>query len=458
MKNRKKWYSLIGAILIICVSVLFPTEEVLADASYWPEGIDVVSQAAIVMEASTGTILYEKNTEEAHYPASITKIMTAYVALKYGNMDDVVTFSADAINNTEGSGIARDIGEEMTLEQCMYGMLLESANECAYAIAEHVGGTVEHFVELMNEEAEALGCVNTHFSNPHGLPDETHYTCAYDMALIAQAAWQNETFRIMTGTTRYEIPPTNKHDEITYLNNHNRMLSSYKGTEYLYEYCVGGKTGYTEVAKSTLVTYAEKDGMTLICVVMYTDDPNQWTDSINLYDYCFANFQLYSVSSNEAEQLTSGSSLGIFNTYSSFVEFEENAQIVLPVAASFSDAVSELELESDDDDVIGVVRYTYAGHQVGEVNLIQSDAEVDGYEFESVITDRNTTENSTRVFQITPQNFAIAILILLGVLSLIFFIVRFYQNFYLFRQRYYARKNAKSPYKKIKKTKWKRRR
>ena len=154
-------------------------------AEYWPEGPEVVSPNVIVMEASTGTVLYDCDSLEAH-------------------------FSDAAIDNTEGSGIARDYGEQMTMEQCLYAVMLASANECAYAVAEHVGGTIENFVAMMNEKAKELGCQNTHFANPHGLHDENHYTCCYDMALIARAAYQNETFRIIVGTARYTIPPTNK--------------------------------------------------------------------------------------------------------------------------------------------------------------------------------------------------------------------------------------------------------
>ena len=146
--------------------------------------------------------------------------MTTLLALENSDLNEVVTFSDDAINNTEGSGIYRDYGEQMTMEQCLYAVMLNSANECAYAVAEHVGGTVEHFVDMMNEKAAELGCTNTHFANPHGLFDENHYTTAHDMALIAKAAYQNETFRIITGTARYTIPPTNKHDEPTDLQNH----------------------------------------------------------------------------------------------------------------------------------------------------------------------------------------------------------------------------------------------
>ena len=171
--------------------------------------------------------------------------------------------------------------------------------ECAYAVAEHVGGTIENFVNMMNTKAAELGCQNTHFNNPHGLHDDNHYTCAYDMALIAKAAWQNETFRIITGTPRYTIPPTNKHVEQTDLQNHNEMLYPFRTNKYVYDYCVGGKTGYTQMANSTLVTYAQKDGMTLICVVMDVKSPGQWNDTRALFDYCFDNFQLLNVADNE---------------------------------------------------------------------------------------------------------------------------------------------------------------
>lgn len=305
--------------------------QVVQAADYWPEGPEVQSPSVILMEMSTGTVLYEKNSDERNYPASITKIMTTLLALENSDLNEVVTFSDDAINNTEGSGIYRDYGEQMTMEQCLYAVMLNSANECAYAVAEHVGGTVEHFVDMMNEKAAELGCTNTHFANPHGLFDENHYTTAHDMALIAKAAYQNETFRIITGTARYTIPPTNKHDEPTDLQNHNEMLYPFKTLKYRYEYCTGGKTGYTDIARSTLVTYAEKDGMSLVCVVMHTESPNQWTDSRNLFDYAFDNFQLFNIADNETRYMDSEAvEVGALNNNKAFVDIDANANIVLP--------------------------------------------------------------------------------------------------------------------------------
>ena len=152
MKFKNRWKKAACLLLTIVSTACLGKVDVKA-ADYWPDAPETLSPGVILMEESTGTILYEKNSDEAHYPASITKIMTTLLALENGNLSDMVTFSDDAINNTEGSGIARDYGEQMTLEQCLYGVMLESANECAYAVAEHVGGTVENFVDMMNAKA-----------------------------------------------------------------------------------------------------------------------------------------------------------------------------------------------------------------------------------------------------------------------------------------------------------------
>lgn len=239
MKKKKRILSF-GLAVCCFVGLLGINTQKVKAAEYWPKDPETESPNAIVMEESTGTVLYDKNSTEQHCPASITKIMTTLLALENCSLDETVTFSKEAVYNTHGSGISRDVGEQMTMEECLYAVMLESANECAYAVAEHVGGTVENFVQMMNDKAAELGCVNTHFNNPHGLSEgedaTLHYTCCYDMALIAKAAYQNETFRVITSTKTYQIPPTNKHDEITYLQNHNEMIHAFKTRgQYLYE-------------------------------------------------------------------------------------------------------------------------------------------------------------------------------------------------------------------------------
>ena len=178
------------------------------------------------------------------------------------------------------------------MEDCLYGMMLESANEVCVAVAEHISGSVDAFVELMNQKAASLGCTNTHFTNPNGLPDENHYTTAHDMALIAQAAYNNATFRKVSQTTTYCIGTTNKCGEKRWLSNHHKMLPD---RDYTYEGCTGGKTGFTQAALNTLVTYAERNGRRLVCVSLRTNGRQIYTDTASLLDYGFNNFQNYSI-------------------------------------------------------------------------------------------------------------------------------------------------------------------
>lgn len=457
LKNR--WKKAACLILTIISAVCLGKVDVKA-ADYWPDAPETLSPSVILMEESTGTILYEKNSDEAHYPASITKIMTTLLALENGNLSDMVTFSDDAINNTEGSGIARDYGEQMTLEQCLYGVMLESANECAYAVAEHVGGTVENFVDMMNAKAKELGCTNTHFANPHGLQDENHYTTAHDMALIAQAAYQNETFRIIIGTKMYTIPPTNKHAEETVLRNHHDMLCTYHNAnrKYLYPYCVGGKTGYTATANSTLVTYAEKDGMTLICVVMNTQSPNQFIDTVNLFDYAFDNFQVLNVSENDTDYSAEATvDNGNLNNIVPFVELDKDAVIVLPKTAEFSDTSSSVEYNDSDPEIAGSITYTYAGRNVGKADIKTTGVVVEGYAFDNESTEEEEQEAVSTV-QVKPIVVVLLIVavILLGVL--LFFLKRFYDNYYIIKHNRAVRRDRKDQKRRIRKKRRRRRR
>ena len=457
LKNR--WKKAACLILTIISAVCLGKVDVKA-ADYWPDAPETLSPSVILMEESTGTILYEKNSDEAHYPASITKIMTTLLALENGNLSDMVTFSDDAINNTEGSGIARDYGEQMTLEQCLYGVMLESANECAYAVAEHVGGTVENFVDMMNAKAKELGCTNTHFANPHGLQDENHYTTAHDMALIAQAAYQNETFRIIIGTKMYTIPPTNKHAEETVLRNHHDMLCTYHNAnrKYLYPYCVGGKTGYTATANSTLVTYAEKDGMTLICVVMDTQSPNQFIDTVNLFDYAFDNFQVLNVAENDTDYSAETTvDNGNLDNIAPFVELDKDAVIVLPKTAEFSDTSSSVEYNDSDPEIAGSITYTYAGRNVGKADIKTTGVVVEGYAFDNESTEEEEQEAVSTV-QVKPIVVVLLIVavILLGVL--LFFLKRFYDNYYIIKHNRAVRRDRKDQKRRIRKKRRRRRR
>ena len=448
--------------IFLCLTLIlgFGPGQTAYAAAEWPSEVSISADGGILMDINSEAVLFEKNSHEPYYPASITKIMTTLLALENGNLSDMVTFSDDAINNTEGSGIARDYGEQMTLEQCLYGVMLESANECAYAVAEHVGGTVENFVDMMNAKAKELGCTNTHFANPHGLQDENHYTTAHDMALIAQAAYQNETFRIIIGTKMYTIPPTNKHAEETVLRNHHDMLCTYHNAnrKYLYPYCVGGKTGYTATANSTLVTYAEKDGMTLICVVMDTQSPNQFIDTVNLFDYAFDNFQVLNVAENDTNYSAETTvDNGNLNNIAPFVELDKDAVIVLPKTAEFSDTSSSVEYNDSDPEIAGSITYTYAGRNIGKADIKTTGVVVEGYAFDNESTEEEEQEAVSTV-QVKPIVVVLLIVavILLGVL--LFFLKRFYDNYYIIKHNRAVRRDRKDQKRRIRKKRRRRRR
>ncbi len=250
--------------------------------------LNINARGAILIDANTGAIIYEKNSHEKLYPASITKIMTAYLACQYGKFDDTLTASHNAIYGIgQGSSIIGiEEGEQISFLDGLYGIMMESANEVCMMVAEHIDGTVEKFVERMNKQAQEWGCKDTHFNNPHGFHDVNHYTTAYDMSLIALNAIKDKNFSKIWGTVDHTIPATNK-NVARYLHNKDKMLKP--TSDYYYQYAIGGKTGFHDDAKNTLVTCAEKDGVKLISVVMKSNGYNQaYTDSKTLLDYGFS--------------------------------------------------------------------------------------------------------------------------------------------------------------------------
>lgn len=369
--------------LLICVlflSILFsilPVQTVSAE-EYWPVGPEVKAASAILMEADTGAILYEKNIHTQHYPASITKIMTTLLALDNSSMQDVVTFSRDSVYKTEGSMVGFMDGEQVTMEHCLYSIMLASANEAAYAVAEHVGGTLENFVQMMNDKAATLGCTETHFSNPHGLPDETHVTSAHDMALIAQAAYKNENFRSITKTVSYTVPATNKTTETRPFANHHKML---KKGQFKYEYCTGGKTGYTNAARNTLVTFAEKNDLKLICVIMRDDvSEDQYLDTESLLDYGFNNFKKVQVTESDLGlQLSSEGFFPIRNNPlakdSGKIALSTSAQLVIPNQLSLGNVTSLINFTENTSGEIATITCSIGEHFTGKVSITYTPGE-----------------------------------------------------------------------------------
>ena len=272
----------------------------------WPLASDISSTAAIVMETSTNTVLYSKNADQALYPASAVKVMTCLMALENSSLDDQVTMTATGVSGVTdgGANISAQLDEVFTMEQCLYAIMVASANDIALQVAEHISGSVEDFVAAMNTRAQELGCTNTVFTNPTGLPDENQHTTAHDMALIMEAAMANDTFRTIAQTTSYTIPATNVSGGDRVLTNNFTMINS--SSDSYYEPCIGGKDGYTDASGSTLVCEASKNNMKLVCVVLngasgVTDD-----EAIALLNYGFDNFTPLTLPDDDFNRLSGG--------------------------------------------------------------------------------------------------------------------------------------------------------
>ena len=340
----------------------------------WPTGPVVSAESAILIDADTGAILYAKNIHQKEYPASTTKILTTLIASERCSMDEIVDFSYDAVHDIDpGSNhIAIEPGEQLTMEECLNAILIRSANEVSFAVAEHISGTTwQDFGDIMNERAKELGCVDSHFVNPNGLPNEDHYTSAYDLAMIGRAFFANEALCKMTMTHMLHILPSERQpDDIMEVN----KMELIPGGKYAYPYLIGCKTGYTDVARSTLVSCAEKDGMKLICVVMKDENPNYYEDTISLFDYGFSNFQRVNISQTEtkynidnAGSFYSGND--IFGNSKPILQLNQNDSITLPNTITFWDAVSTISYDNTEPGQAAVITYTYNDVVLGTASI-----------------------------------------------------------------------------------------
>ncbi len=336
----------------------------------WPQGPAIGAQSAILMDAQTGTILYAKGIDERHYPASTTKIMTCLLAIENSDLDEIVTFSHEAVFSIEpgSSNIGMDEGESITMNQALHGILILSANEVANAVGEHVAGDAQSFVDMMNAKAEELGCTNTHFMNAHGLHHEDHYTTARDLATIARSFFSHDVLAKISGTTYCTFEATATQPDSFSLATKNMLV---EGKEYEYEWLVGSKTGFTSHSRQTLVSCAKKDGMELICVVFVEESPYQFTDTIALFDYGFENFQRVKISDHETGYtmantgfLESGSD--IFGNSKPFISLADDTYVIIPNSADFGDLSSTLVYDTDYSGAVAEVQYFYEDNYVGE--------------------------------------------------------------------------------------------
>ena len=368
IKNLKK----LTLILFLTLITIFSMPMNAFAYVDWPENVNVLSEGAILMDADSGAVIYGKNMHEHYNPASITKLLTALIVVENCNLDDTVTFSKNAVYNVEpgSSSAGIDAGDTLTVRDCLYAMLLQSANEAANALAEHTAGSIEAFAKMMNDKAASLGCKDSHFANPSGLNNPEHYTSAYDYALISRAAFKNPTVTEIDSATYYNLPPTSRVPTGQTLYSHHSMLRKNSGNYYQNAIC--GKTGYTTLAGNTLVTYARTDKIGLITVVL-NGNKTHYVDTQSLLDFGFANFKNVKLKSSDIGT-NFKSNLALipnFNEYT--IEPDDNASITLPNDADVSEVESAMDFEQSKDpasNTLCKIDYKYNGRPIGSVDVI----------------------------------------------------------------------------------------
>ena len=368
----------------------------------WPSDTGIESEAGIVMDADSGAVLFGQNIHVQKAPASITKILTALVVIENSSLDDTITFSHDAVYNVEdGSGNKNSIeeGDTLSVRDCLYLLLMRSSNQAANALAEHVGGSRDGFVKMMNEKTAELGCENSHFANPSGLNDDTQLTSVYDMALIASAAYKNDTLLTISKDKSYRLPATkNNPDGVTIQPEHKLLITTDTESPNYYPYAVAGKTGYTSIAGQTLVTYAIKDDRRQIAVTMKSTQATHYQDTIALLDFGFLRFENVNISENETAYTSGDQPVQIGdNSYQpSDLSMDTLAVITLPKDASFADAEKTVVTDLPEDapqGAVALLSYKYNDRKIGQVYLISASAAEAAANGETAPDDGNTASD-----------------------------------------------------------------
>lgn len=345
-------------------------------AKDWPEAPEIEAEAAVLIDADSKTVLYAKNADSKQYPASITKILTALITLEDSSLTDTLVFEKEALLPLPSGYVSIEptAGETMSVEDCLYGLLLASANDAANALAVHDAGTIAAFARKMNQRAAQAGATHTHFTNPSGLAEDTHYTTPYDMAMIMSECIRNADFLKIAGTQAYTIGATNKHAARKVEMRH-QMLS--ESSPYYYPYFVAGKTGHTTPAGYTLVTYAKKGNRNLIaCVMKCTEDGAQYRSTRALLDYGFDSFRI--LEGDQADQIAtpiSSDSLAfqeIQNSPDFAVIKTGGSPVILPEGVYLQDldtTVEWLNPEKEADQALAKLTYSYEGVSLGTTRL-----------------------------------------------------------------------------------------
>ncbi|OON93263.1 MAG: hypothetical protein ATN31_06830 [Candidatus Epulonipiscioides saccharophilum] len=366
-------------IILSILLLLYPFKIFASQAT-----LKINAEAAILMDAKTGTILYEKNAYKRYYPASITKLMTAYLAIKNLNPNDYITFSNHAVTSidSQSSRIGMRVGEQLLVDQALHALLLDSANDVANALGEAVSGTTENFAQLMTKTAHDFGATSTNFANPHGLHNSHHYTTPYDMALITKAIYNNEYLREIMETPTYQIPSTNLSNKTIYLSQSHALMNPIRDSQRYRSDVILGKTGYTTPAGNTLVTVGKRDEVELIVVIMKGQLQNYYNDTNALLDYGFKSYTALNLNSpNEVitvaplYSIQSGKLFEVANC-----EISTRDKITVVVRSNIykkdlevlMDLEENLRLGAKEGEVVGTITYMHNGKNLASSDLIIS--------------------------------------------------------------------------------------
>ena len=379
--RRKKIFSGLCAVIVpfFLTAILAVSSVFAAGEQNWPEAPETLGEGVVLMEANTQAVIYEKNPEAKMYPASTTKILTAIVVLENCSLDETVVFTEECCNLEEGAVTIDSVpGEEMRLKDVIYGLLLPSGNDCAMALALHVAGSISAFVDMMNEKAAEIGALSSHFMNPSGLFHSNHYTTAADMATIARYAFQNSTFLDIISHPNYIIEPTNMNPESRVLINTHEMITP--GNPDYDSHVIGGKTGYLYESGRCLVTYAEKDGITLLCVILDGSYYGIFTETEELLQFGWNNFKIINASEEERRfsyadetakvQLDSSNQILMLNNVP-FYELTSKINYAYYLdEKEYADAKLAAGIEQGDPrQLYAWIDYYYGGHYLGKCNV-----------------------------------------------------------------------------------------
>ena len=476
-------YRLTSFLLILAVifSLCNVKNEITVNADEtWPAYPNIFAEAGILLEASTGTILYDKNCKEQMYPASITKILTTMIALEEGNMSDMVEYSHYDVYSLElgAAHISRQEDELLSLKDTLYAVMLASANECANAAGAYIARktdkytqriselessgqdydegkvAIEVFAEIMNERAKKAGATSSNFCNPHGLFNENHYTTCYDMAMITRDAIKLDEFLKIESDTSYVVPATNKNAETHPIANRHKMLFPLNAVYY--EGILGGKTGYVDQSGNTLVTFAKRNGMTLISVVMKSNSSNVYNDTKILLDYGFNNFNLTNIAETETKftfnNSNNNSNLNnVFDSDSTLIELSDEGNIVLPNNVTIEDCTSELifnnEQSQQNNNLFAHIDYYFNNIKVGGTDLLLDSSESDFTFGPSKIPTAEDTKDKDKYIDINIWILLAVVVILIIIVGIIYY-SRFIPNIRRTRRRRRRRNNNHFRYKK----------